>query len=221
MTSALRFEVVLLDLDGTLTHSEAGIIASFRHALAQLGMAVPDAAISRCIGPPLVDGFAALGVDAGRIDDAVALYREYFAVRGIRENRLYPGVGEMLAVMATAGARLALATSKLTKFADQILEQFGLSALFEAVSGSTPDGSRLHKEEIVDHALCELGRPDPSTVVMVGDREHDILAARHHGICSVGVTWGYGSTAELTAAGADLLVSTPEELLELVLPTAP
>ena len=210
-------DVVLLDLDGTLTDSAAGIMASYRHALGQLGISAPDAAIRRCIGPPLVDGFTALGVPPDRLGAAVGLYREYFSVDGIMDNRLYPGIEEMLISLSGASRRLALATSKLTEFGTRILGLFGLESLFEVVSGSTPDGSRLQKEEIVEQALHELGRPDPSTVVMVGDREHDVLAGRHHGLGTVGVTWGYGSVAELRGAGPEHLVTTPEELVDLIL----
>jgi len=196
--------VVLFDLDGTLTDSAAGIMSSYRHALRLLGLDAPDEAIRACIGPPLVDGFAALGVPARRLDEAVDLYRRHFSEVGILENQLYPGVAEMLDALSGAGLRLALATSKLGEYGGRILDQFGISGHFEAISGATRDGSRLHKEEIVDHALAELGRPD-------------LLAARRHGLRGIGVTWGYGSVDELLEAFADVLAETPRQVVELVL----
>lgn len=213
----MDLNVVLFDLDGTLTDSAAGIMSSYRHALRLLGLDAPDEAIRACIGPPLVDGFAALGVPARRLDEAVDLYRRHFSEVGILENQLYPGVAEMLDALSGAGLRLALATSKLGEYGGRILDQFGISGHFEAISGATRDGSRLHKEEIVDHALAELGRPDPAGVVMVGDREHDMLAARRHGLRGIGVTWGYGSVDELLEAFADVLAETPRQVVELVL----
>ena len=52
---------------------------------------------------------------------------------------------------------------------------------------------------------------------MVGDRDHDVHGAQHHGIACVGVTWGYGTPQELLSAGAVALAESPAEVAELVL----
>lgn len=208
---------VLFDLDGTLTDSAPGIVASYRHALEEFGASAPDTEIRRWIGPPLSESLAGLGVAPGQIEAAVAEYRSYFARHGLYENRLYEGVAEMLDELSAAGLTLGLATSKLTSFAETILELFGIAKPFSAVSGATADGSRLTKTQVVGHALDSLGRPDPLTVVVVGDREHDVLAALDHGLQPIGVTWGYGSAAELTAAGTGRLAATPAELSAMLL----
>ncbi|MDB5404268.1 MAG: family hydrolase, partial [Rhodopila sp.] len=51
---------------------------------------------------------------------------------------------------------------------------------------------------------------------MVGDRLHDIHAARANGLRSIGVLWGYGCQAELQAAGADAIVASPAEVVDLL-----
>ena len=58
---------------------------------------------------------------------------------------------------------------------------------------------------------------DKSTVLMIGDREHDIIGAKKNGIDSLGVLYGYGSREELEAAGADYIAATVEELTESLL----
>lgn len=211
---------VLFDLDGTLTDSAPGIVASYRHALVAFGIDAPDSEIRRWIGPPLSESLAGLGVAPGDIDAAVGEYRSYFGRHGLYENRLYDGVAEMLDELTVAGLTLGLATSKLTSFAETILDLFGIRKLFGAVSGATADGSRVTKARIVGHALDSLGSPDPPSVVVVGDREHDVLAARELGLGSVGVTWGYGSATELTAAGAAQLAASPSELSAMLLAAA-
>ena len=208
---------VLFDLDGTLTDSAPGIVASYRHALAAFGVAASDAEIRRWIGPPLGESLAGLGVPPAEVEASVAEYRAYFSRHGLYENRLYGGVTEMLDELAAAGLTLGLATSKLTLFAETILELFDIAKPFSAVSGPTADGSRITKAQIVAHALDSLGSPDPHTVVVVGDREHDVLAAREHGLRPIAVTWGYGSPAELAAAGAESLAANPAELTAMLL----
>jgi len=207
----------VFDLDGTITDSQEGIVDSFRHTLGVLDVTADDDAIRHQIGPPLVEGFAALGVPAGQLERAVTTYRSFFSETGIYRNRLYGGVPEMLGSLADAGIALALATSKLTEFAQRILEYFELAPMFAAVAGSTPDGRVLTKQAIVADALGRLDHTDAAATVVVGDRDQDMRAAVVHGLIPVGVTWGYGSVDELIAAGARHLVTSPPELVSLVL----
>lgn len=210
-------ETVVFDLDGTLTDSEPGVVASYRHALAGWGLEVGREAIRPWLGPPLRDGFLALGVPPAEVDRAIRRYREYFSTRGILENQLYPGIVAMLGTLWETGLTVAVATSKLEEYALRILDQFSISMYFQVVVGSSADGTRVHKDEILGHALGRLGSPDFSTVVMVGDRKHDVRAAIDLGVRPIGVTWGYGATTELLQAGADALVDSPPELTKLLL----
>lgn len=213
----MEAEVVLFDLDGTITDSAGGIVASYQHALSSFGIRRAAADIRRWIGPPLADGFAGLGVPDDRLEEAVTRYRQYFSTTGILENRLYPGVAQMLRDLASAGLRIGLATAKLTEYAERILDHLEVAAHFEVIVGSTRDGSRLQKEDIVGCALAELGEPDPSRVAMVGDRQHDVHAALAHRVLAIGVTWGYGSVEELRTAGVEVLVDRPRDLSTLLL----
>jgi phosphoglycolate phosphatase len=213
----MRFTTVLFDLDGTLTDSQSGIIASYRHTLSLLGLEATDGEIRRCIGPPLAVSLRQLGVDVGDIERATDIYRGYFAEKGIFDNRLYPGVTELLDALTARGLVLAIATSKLDEFAVGIAEHFGMAQYFTAVAGATRDGTRLHKEDIAEYALVQLGSPDRARVAMVGDREHDMFAATALGIYPIGATWGYGSPDELTSAGAVELVESVPLLSQLLL----
>jgi phosphoglycolate phosphatase len=217
MVAVGPFKTVVFDLDGTLADSQSGIITSYRHALAAFGLTATDDDIRTCIGPPLGIGLTRLGVPEARVDEAVQVYRDYFATAGILDNRPFDGIPSVLAELASGGLALGLATSKLQVFAERIVAMFELDHLFESVAGATADGSRLTKTAILGHALAGLGDPDPVTVVMIGDRRDDMEAAGHFGAAAIGVTWGYGSREELTEAGADVLVNSPAELSPLLL----
>jgi phosphoglycolate phosphatase len=136
---------VVFDLDGTLTDSQEGIVASFRHALHAMDLPADDDLIRHQIGPPLVEGFAAMGAPVDQLDHAVVTYRSFFSGAGIYMNRLYEGIQAMVTTMHDSGVRLALATSKLIEFAERILDHFGIAHLFAAVAGSTPDGGIVTK----------------------------------------------------------------------------
>jgi phosphoglycolate phosphatase-like HAD superfamily hydrolase len=189
--AGLTPQLVIFDLDGTLTDSAEGIVASFLHALAHVGAAVPEGDLAaRIVGPPMDDTFRAmdLGKDA---EHAIAAFRSEYGTRGWAMNTLFDGIEPLLADLRAAGVRLAVATSKLEPTARRILAHFGLDEHFEVIAGAAPDGSRKTKVEVLAHALEQLG-PLPERVLMVGDRSHDVHGAAAHGIDTVVVGWGYG-----------------------------
>jgi phosphoglycolate phosphatase len=204
--------VLLFDLDGTLTDSRLGIMRCVRHALERLGAPCPSEEVfASHIGLPLKKTFAALlpSPDAPLIERATALYRERFAELGWRENQVYPGIPALLDSL-TGRARLFVATQKLDRFAQIIIDHFGLRRHFARVYGT--DADRLDEKVAVIAHLLSIERVAPSQAVMIGDRSHDVLAARANGLRTVGVLWGYGSRAELLDAGADALCETPDTL---------
>ena len=199
MTQA-RPQLVLFDLDGTLTDSAEGIVSSFRHALGAIGATVPDGDLaSRIVGPSMHHTLRGMGLEE-HADAAIAAYRADYTTRGWAMNSLFDGIPELLADLRTAGVRLAVATSKAEPTAQRIVAHFGLDEHFEVVAGASVDGSRASKADVVAHALAQL-EPLPDRVLMVGDRCHDVEGAAEHGIDTVVVGWGYGH-ADFDQAGA-------------------
>jgi phosphoglycolate phosphatase len=222
------YHYILFDLDGTLTDPKLGITGCVQYALRKLGMEAPDAdALEPFIGPPLMDSFREFcGLDEEKGAQAVAYYRERYAVDGLFENEAYPGIVQMLIRLQQAGCHLAVASSKPEVFVKKILEHFGMLSCFEVVVGSGLDGSRVRKEEVLEEALRQLLEervPAKETsayaedVVMVGDRKFDIQGAKAYGIASVGVAYGYAAEGELEEAGADRIVKTVQELEEALI----
>ena len=215
-----RPQLVLFDLDGTLTGSAAGIVSSFRHALAQVGAGVPDGDLAgRIVGPPMHETLQSLsrGETSFDADAAIAAYRADYTSRGWAMNSLFDGVEPLLADLRGAGVRLAVATSKAEPTARRILEHFGLDGYFEVIAGASPDGVRAAKADVVAHALAQL-EPLPQRVLMVGDRMHDVEGAAEHGIDTVVVGWGYGATdfSGPTAVTAHAHVDTVAALREVL-----
>jgi len=211
--AGLRPQLVIFDLDGTLTDSAHGVVASFRHALAAVGAEIPDGDLAALVvGPPMHHTLAGLGL-GDRVADAIAAYRADYTSRGWAMNTLFDGVTDVLADLRSAGVRLAVATSKAEPSALRILEHFGIADRFEVIAGASLDGRRSAKADVLAHALAQL-RPLPERVVMVGDRAHDVDGAAEHGIATVMVGWGYGHSDATDAAAAH--VATVEELREVL-----
>ncbi len=212
-------DYVLFDLDGTLTDPMEGITRSVQYALGAYGIEEPDLkALCPFIGPPLGESFMKYyGFSRERAEEAIYKYREYFAVKGIFENRVYEGIPGLLGRLRERGRKLLVATSKPEAFAVQILEHFHLDGYFDWVCGASMDEKRVKKGEVIAYALETAGIRDVSKAVMVGDREHDVLGAKENGMDCVGVLFGYGDRQELEAAGAVKIVETVEELGRILL----
>ena len=210
-----RFSTLLFDLDGTLTDNGEGITNSVAYALKKFGITPPPREeLNKFVGPPLRDRFAAVYVGEENADLAVEYYREYFRPHGIFQNVVYDGIPQLLSTLQAQGFSLAIATSKPEIFAEQIADHFNLSQYFTVIAGSDLEGTRIQKADVIRYCLRRLGNPDPRSVLMVGDREHDILGAKAVGLPAVGVTYGYGSRQELEQAGAYAVIDTPLALLK-------
>lgn len=124
----------------------------------------------------------------------------------------------MLQDLKAKGKTLGVATSKPEIFALRILENFELSQYFSHITGSLLDNSRFLKTDVIEEELSRLNATDKrERVLMIGDREHDIIGAKEAHLSSVGVYYGFAKKGELEAAGADYVVDTVAQLHKLLL----
>ena len=120
----------------------------------------------------------------------------------------------MLQALKANGHKLYVATSKPEKMSIEILEHFELAKYFDLICGATLDGSRSKKADIITYLLEKAG--GAKHAIMVGDTSYDVIGAKAHGMPAIGVSWGYGNTADMEAAGAAAIAHTMDELLQLL-----
>ena len=173
---------------------------------------VAEEKVRPLIGPSLAVLFREL---AGCASDEGILrlvdkFRERYGSIGYSENRLYEGMPEVLTELSANGYLLGVCTGKRVDFAVRILEMFGLSDLFEFVSGGDVDiDKKMQIATLISNGL------DATSAVVIGDRAVDVHAARTHGIASTGVLWGFGDRSEIKESAPNHVATRPWELLEL------
>jgi len=213
------YDMILFDLDGTLTDPKPGITKCVQYALEKMGIIEEDLEkLTAFIGPPLVASFKEFyGMNDDEAHQALAYYRERFSTVGLYENAVYEGMKELLDELRSQGKTMFVATSKPTIFSIKILEHFDLIHFFKAVIGSELDGTRVEKNEVIKYVLSDIADHDPRQIIMVGDRKFDILGAQKNGIDVIGVAYGYGSYEELKQAEPNYIVQTVLELRAILL----
>ena len=202
------WDIVLFDLDGTVTDPKEGITKSVAHALSYFGITEDPKDLTSFIGPPLMDNFrVSYNMTEEQAMEALARYRERYSTVGWAENVPYPGVAAFLQALKAAGKTLLIATSKAEPYAVKILEHFGLAEYFDFICGTPMDDPKQTKADVIRAGLARAGVSDLSGAVMVGDRRHDVEGAHEVGLQAIGVLYGYGDRAEHEKAGADYIAA--------------
>ncbi len=213
----MRYRFAFFDLDGTITQSEFGIIASARYALSKFGIDEPNRdTLLKFIGPPLYYSFEKFyGISGSKAEEAIRYYREYYEADAFKDAPVFEGIPEVLSKLKDDGIRLVVVTTKPKRMAERVIEYTGLDKYFEHIVGPSAEKTDPDKAELIRSAL-ELTEASPEEVVMIGDRHYDIGGANQTQVDSIGVVYGYGTENELKEAGATYLAYTPKDIYSIV-----
>lgn len=206
------------DLDGTLADTDGDIRLAWKRAMDDLGLVCPAFDTKFVAGPPIEEMARALFPD--RYTEALAAdlrarFGFHYDSGGFPETREYPGVLDRVRALKASGARVFIVTNKRYAGATALAAKFAWPDVFEGVYAGDmykddPAVGKLRKGDLLARIIRSLDAA-AADCVMVGDTASDFEAARQNGIASVGVTWGYGTDAEL--ARADRLARTPDDLI--------
>ncbi len=212
------YDTFFFDLDGTIIDSSVGITNSVMYALKRFGIEETDrTSLYKFIGPPLTESFERFyGFDEEKAVEAVRVYREYYVDKGIFEIEVYDGIAETVKALKKAGKKVVVATSKPEVFARRIMEHIGLAEYFDYIAGMGLDGARNTKAEVIEYAIEECQLLDKEKILMIGDREHDVIGAKKIGVDCVGVLYGFGSREEFEEVGATYIVEKATDVLAFV-----
>ena len=200
---SLKYDYYLFDFDGTVADTGEGIRKSVAYSLEKMGFpALPEATLSRFIGPPLHDSYVEYcGMTDDEAEAAIAAYRERYVDVGLYASALYPGMATLLRALKRGGAWVAIASAKPAFMLERLAKHFGIDRYLDAISGTGLDRHSADKRDLILAALPEGA--DLSRACMCGDRRFDIEAAKALGLAGVGADYGYSLPGELAGAGAD------------------
>lgn len=211
---------VIFDLDGTLLNTIDDLAEATNYALRKLGFPVHG----NWVYPTMVgNGVRKLieralpddSLSERTINDALAAFKEYYDDHCFDKTKPYPGIPELLNDLTSRGVSLAVTSNKYSSAVDKIIAHYFPNDNFKAVLGSVEGMPRKPDPSIVFQALSMNPTPK-AQVLYVGDSGVDMETARRACVESCGVSWGFRPITELKSALADHIVSTPSQILDLV-----
>lgn len=211
-------QAVVFDLDGTLLDSLEDIALAMNDALAGLGRPAHPVDAYRAFVGRGVGVLAARALGEGHADLAplaVEAFRRAYAERLVERTRPYPGVAALLDALAARGVPAAVLTNKPEPAARVLVERLLDAWPWAAVIGDRPGLPHKPDPTGARAAATALGVA-PADALLVGDSDVDVHTARAAGMVAVGAAWGFRGREELEAAGAEVVVERPEDVLALV-----
>jgi pyrophosphatase PpaX len=211
----MRYPAVLFDLDGTLIDSGEIILSSFRYATRSvLAREIPDEVLAAAVGGSnIYEQMRAF--DPERVDELVRVYREHN--EPLHDGLVaFEGIKDLLERLQSEGRRLGIVTAKRRKTVDLAFSILPLERHFDTVvTAEQTEHHKPHPEPVLT-ALERLGA-SPAEAAFVGDSPFDMGAGKAAGVFSIAVSWGkIHSVERLLEAGADAVVHSPHELLDVL-----
>jgi phosphoglycolate phosphatase len=213
----MKYQIIFFDMDGTLIDPKVGITKGVQYALEKFEIHEETKNLLKFIGPPLNKSFQKYyGFNQEKAMQAVLYYREYFHPKGIQESTIYKGIIALLEKLQKKGFSLAVVSSKPTFTIEKVIKHHKLYSYFNKIFGSDMNLTNVDKPTLVKEALEYFAEPK-NTVVMIGDREHDIIGAQANNIDSIGVLYGFGTEEEIQNAKPTYIAKTVKELEKLLM----
>jgi HAD superfamily hydrolase (TIGR01549 family) len=208
-------DAILFDIDGTLVDSTYHHAIAWQRAFDRCDVTVPLWRIHRTVGmggDKLVAEVAGKDVEERHGDALRSAWREEYVELKAEVDPL-PGAAELVGRLSARGYRVALASSGDPEFSREAVDLLGIGDDIELLTTSEDAEESKPEPDLIGVTLDRLGRVDRA--VLVGDTPYDVESAARAGLPCIGLRSGGYGTAELTEAGAVLVVDTPEDLLDV------
>lgn len=217
-SAALPIKGILFDNDGTLVDTHDLILASMRHATAEVfGAPLPDEKLMEKVGQPLVVQVQSFTSDPCEQEEFLQSYQAHNLSRHDDALKAFPGIVDALAQLHARGIKMGVVTSKKHALAQRGLEIVGLAPYLDCCIGADDCTRYKPDPQPVQLGLEALGLA-PKECLYVGDSPFDLQAGRGAGCRVVAVTWGMFGANVLAAELPDFIIDDPRALVELANP---
>jgi len=213
-----KYNTIIWDMDGTLLDTLDDLTDSVNEALKEFQLPVKSRSDIRGFIGNGVLRLLELSVPEGKkhpqFDAIFLFFKDHYAMNCRNKTKPYDGLEEMLQELKSQGYRLAIASNKIDSAVKELAELYFKHTIEVAIGDSEGIRRKPYPDKVF--AALQLMHADPKSAVYIGDTEVDIATAENAGIDYICVAWGFRDKQELQAAGAKVIVVTPEELARVL-----
>lgn len=211
-----RYTTIIFDLDGTLLYTLDDLKNAVNYALVKCGY--PERSLEEVrefVGNgvrKLVERAVPVGTSVDNIDKVFEVFKKYYDMHATDNTRLYEGINEALHTLKEQGYNLAIVSNKIQSAVDILHERF----FEDTIKISIGDREGQRRKPAPDSVLSVMKYfgTEKGETLYVGDSEVDVLTAKNAQVDCISVSWGFRNTSDLIAAGATVIVDTPQQLIE-------
>ena len=215
------YKACIFDLDGTLADTLESLTFSVNETLKEMGLSViTKEQCRRFVG----NGAKVLmekAIESGggcaedRIEEGMERYRRIFDANCTYHVIPYEGIETLLKTLKSRNIKLAVLSNKPDVQTVKVVEELFGKGMFDWIQGQK-EGVPRKPDPSAALAIAESLGITAKETVYIGDSEVDIATGRAANMLTVGVAWGFRGAAELEEAGAGCIVSSPDEIVQLI-----
>jgi len=213
----MNIKIVIFDLDGTLLNTLEDLTNSTNFALEQFGYnSKTQEQVRQYVGngvKKLIERAIPKGKDNPNYETCLYLFKNHYAQNMYNKTKPYEGIIELLAYLKLKNIKIAVVSNKFDLAAKNLCKKY-FSKLVDYVAGEN-ESLGISKKPAPDMVLKVLKEfnLNPEDGLYVGDSEVDIQTATNSLMQCVSVTWGFKDKEFLQKNGAEIIINTPDELI--------
>lgn len=214
----MRFNATIFDLDGTLLNTLDDLADSVNYVMEAHGFPTHTRdEVRRFVGngvPLLIERAVPAGTGREIYEQCLAEFKSHYEQNMCNKTGPYDGIPELLAALRDRGVGMAIVSNKFDAAVKELCHRYYGEFIHVAI-GERADVRKKPAPDSVFTALRELGA-SAEKALYIGDSDVDIQTARNAGLTSVGVTWGFRDRSLLEQEGANYIIDTPVQLLDIM-----
>ena len=217
-----KIDTVIFDLDGTLLDTLQDLCDSCNKTMQSLGF--PQHSLDQ-VRSFVGNGLGVLiekAIPQGKanplFNKALETMRTNYSQNWHNKTAPYQGIAGLLTELKKRGYKCGIVSNKPDEQVKQLNELFFSETISTNCAIGEKESLGIRRKPYPDsviQVLKNLGSTK-SQAVYVGDSDVDLKTASNSGLPCISVTWGFRSRDFLLEHGAQKLIDTPQELLNLI-----
>lgn len=214
----MKYDLIIFDMDGTILNTLEDLKNSLNYVLQQAGYQIRTLEEVRTfVGNGIrktIERALPSDIEEEKVDELFSLFMDYYAIHNTDNTKPYNGVIELLKELKHLGYKTAVVSNKQNSAVKSLCKKF-FTGLFDVEIGEKENIAKKPEPDEVNEVLKILNI-DRTKSIYIGDSEVDIQTAQNSKMKSIIVDWGFRDRKFLYEHGAEVIVSNPSEILDII-----